>query len=82
MPRITIEEKVEISPNVNEVKSTIYDLKDTIVYNGVVMSYDSYHQCYMSADAKTYITPIAYIKHQLKEAKTKKSCQNNDGMEQ
>lgn len=67
MPRITIESKINIADSVNEIKTTTYEIPNTIVWENECLSYDSYHKCYTNGagdvivPAKEYVFKMIYL---------------------
>ena len=66
MPRITIESKINVADSVNEIKTTTYEIPNTIVLKKEdgqkeVLSYDSYHKCYTNGDGTHFVSAKEYV---------------------
>lgn len=70
MPRITIERKIEVGNKVYRIEADTYELPEQILYEGQLLSYDSYHREY--SNSKFTISARYYLEIQLKLQKAKK----------
>ena len=71
MPRVTIEKEVKVIDGISEVKQYTYNIPEMISYKGVILSWDSYHRCYVSRSNSMIVSPEEYIGFKLKEKKQK-----------
>lgn len=71
MPRVTIEKEVKVTDGICEIKQYTYNIPEMIIYKGIVLSWDSYHRCYVSRSNSMIVSPEEYIEAKLKERKIK-----------
>ena len=72
MPRITIEEKIPVTDRISQVKTTTYELPNSIVYNNETLYFDAYYQSYTN-NKDVIISAVNYLNMILKT----KNKQNN-----
>ena len=66
MPRITIEDKRQLTNNVSEVITKTFDLPEQIICKGKTLNYDSILGVYTNDDAGISVSPEDYLKQELK----------------
>lgn len=58
MPRITIEEKVDVGHGIYKICPTIYELPERFVYEGIIYIFDHAHQAYYSLCKNEFLCDI------------------------
>ena len=65
MPRIIIEEQVNIVGEIYEIRQKEYSIPETIIYGDSILYYNNYNHCYESLSSDKRITAEQYIQEQL-----------------